>query len=292
MDDKLGPLADRLRNHVEMLAGKIGERNVFHPSALRRAELYIRHEWEAQGYPVRSYGYQVHELECSNLQAERAGGARADQIILLGAHYDSVIGSPGANDNASGVAALLELSRMFRTVAPECAIRFVAFVNEEPPFFDSGSQGSRIYARLARDRGDQIRAMLSLETIGYYSESPGSQRYPALLGLFYPDTANFIAFVGNLGSRLLTTRLADAFSRSTDFPMERIATLAVIPGVSWSDHSSFWAQGYQAVMVTDTALYRYPFYHTRHDTPEKIRYGELARVTLALFSALRKLDRQ
>lgn len=279
----------RLRAHVERLAGEIGERNVFRPEALRAAADYIQEEWRRQGYQVIPHWYEVSGTQWANLEVTRSGSAQPHEILLLGAHYDSVRGSPGANDNASGIAALLELSRLFADLTPALTVRFVAFVNEEPPFFFTRRQGSVVYARAARARGDAIRAMVSLEMIGCYRNEPGSQRYPPLFRFFYQSRANFIAFVSNFRSRTLMRRAAHVFRQCSDFPLEHVATLFCIPGVAWSDHWSFWRQGYPAFMVTDTAFYRYPYYHTSQDTPEKLAYPELTRVTAGLvgtFAAL------
>lgn len=168
-------------------------------------------------------------------------------------------------------------------------MRFVAFVNEEPPIFPTDEMGSAHYARAARSRGDDIRAMFSLETIGYYRDEPGSQQYPAFLSWFYPARGNFLAFVANFRSRALMKRSVAAFRAANDFPVEHIATFASIPGVDWSDHRSFWREGYPAVMITDTALYRYPYYHSAFDTPDKLDYPRLARVTEGLLGMLQRL---
>ncbi len=225
-------------------------------------------------------------VACANLEVTCRGRGRPGEIILVGAHYDSVPGSPGADDNASGIGALLEISRAVVGTAPLRTVRCVAFVNEEPPFFFTEDLGSRRYARAARAAGDDIRVMLSLETIGYYSEAAGSQAYPPLLHRFYPDRANFVAFVSNLRSRAALRRVVAAFRAQSDFPVEHAATPGLIPGVSWSDHTSFWQQGYRAVMVTDTALYRYPYYHDAGDTPDKLDFGALARVVDGLSRAV------
>jgi Zn-dependent M28 family amino/carboxypeptidase len=267
-----------LRACVLTLAGDIGERNVFRPHALGRAASFIVEEWRAQGYEVASQVYAVRGLPCANLEVARRGSAQPERIVLVGAHYDSVLGSPGADDNASGVAALLALSRHFTAAAPASTVRFVAFVNEEPPFFLTEAMGSAVYAARARARGDDIRVMLSLETIGYHTEAPRTQRYPPLVGLRRPDRCNFIAFVSDLGSRRLLRRAVESFSAHSDFPVERLAAPALIPGISWSDHRSFWRQGYRALMITDTAFYRYPHYHTPGDTPDRLDYKALARI--------------
>ena len=217
------------------------------------------------------------------------GAARKDQILLIGAHYDTVRGSPGANDNGSGVAALIELSRLFADLEPAMTVRFVAFVNEESPFFATDLQGSMVYADMARRRGDDIRLMVCLETMGCYSDKPGSQGYPPLFKFFYPDQANFIGIVSNFRSWRAMRRLAAAFRRGSHFPLETTAMFPFVPGVSWSDHRSFWVQGFRAVMITDTAFYRYPHYHAVTDTPERLDYPSLAHVTLGLHSALAEL---
>ncbi len=274
--------ASRLRAHVERLAGEIGERNVFRPEALRAAADYIQEEWRGQGYQVIPHWYTVSGGQWANLEINRLGSTRPNEILLVGAHYDSVRGSPGANDNGSGVAAMLELSRLFAELTPAVTVRFVAFVNEEPPFFFRRKHGSEAYAKMARARGDAIRAMVSLETIGYYRDEPGSQHYPPLFQLFYPRQGNFITFVSDFRSRALMRRAVQAFRLHSDFPLEHIATTRFVPGVAWSDHWSFWRQGYRAIMVTDTAFYRYPYYHTRKDTPEKLMYPAFTRVTAGL----------
>jgi Zn-dependent M28 family amino/carboxypeptidase len=284
-------LTHRLRIHVERLAGEIGERNVFHPTTLQAGASYITHEWEQQGYAVEQLPYEVSGVRCLNLEATRRGDTREREILLIGAHYDTVRGSPGANDNGSGVSAILELSRLFAAIQPALSVRFVAFVNEEPPFFITGQQGSMVYAAAARRRRDDIRLMTSIETIGWYSNESGSQNYPPLFNLFYPNRADFIGFVSNFRSRAAMRRLAAAFRASSDFPLETAATFSFVPGVSWSDHRSFWRQGYRAVMITDTAFYRYPHYHAPSDTPDKLAYPELARVTSGLFAAFSELAR-
>jgi len=286
---ELVALTGQLRNHVEMLAGKIGQRNVFRPQALHAAADYIRAQWVSQGYQVVSQSYEAYGVSSENLEITLPGVNRPNEIILVGAHYDSVQGSPGANDNASGVAALLELSRALSSAKPACTIRFVAFVNEEPPFFFWGAMGSQVYAKAARSRNDDIRLMISLEMLGYYNDAPGSQSYPPLLGFFFPDRANFIGLVSNLGSRRQLRELAKAFRAHSDFPVESLATFSFVPGVAWSDQLSFWRVNYRAVMVTDTAFFRYAHYHSELDTPEKLNYAEMARVVQGLQAALTDL---
>jgi Zn-dependent M28 family amino/carboxypeptidase len=272
-----------------MLAGTIGERNVFRPRALQAAAEYLEHTLRNQGYEVVPVSYPVDGVPCANLEITRPGTARPRDILLIGAHYDSVSGSPGANDNASGVAALLEISAHCARIAPASTLRFVAFVNEEPPFFLRKEMGSLVYARAARKRGDNIRLMMSLEMLGCYRDEPGSQRYPPLFRHFFPSRGNFLAFVSNLRSRAALRRTVRAFRGQSDFPVEHLSTFALVPGVALSDHLSFWRQGYRALMVTDTAFYRYAYYHSREDTPDKLDYASFARVTAGLQRAITHL---
>ena len=195
------------------------------------------------------------------------GRSTPSEIVIVGGHYDSVAGCPGANDNASGTAAVLALARLFATSAPARTLRFAAFTNEEPPHFQTDAMGSRVCALNCRARSENVVAMLSLETIGFYSDAEGSQSYPPPFSLFYPSKGNFIAFVGNVGSRGLVRRAIRTFRERTPFPSEGAALPGFVPGVGWSDHWSFWREGYQAIMVTDTAPFRYPHYHTARPTP-------------------------
>jgi hypothetical protein len=286
-----GASEEALRTYIRTLADEIGERHVLRPHALLAAADYIRAVWEEQGYRVARREYDLDGRTWANLEVVRPGTMHPREVVLVGAHYDTVPGSPGANDNGSGVAALLELTRHFARRETARTLRFVAFVNEEPPFFLTGNMGSEHYARAARERGDDIRAMLCLETIGYYRDEPGSQHYPPFFSFFYPDRGDFLAFVANFSSRALMQEMVAAFRAASDFPVEHIATFGWVPGVDWSDHRSFWRAGYPAVMVTDTAPYRYPYYHGAQDTPDKVSYPELARVVAGLAAVIERLAR-
>ena len=269
---------DELRRHVETLAGTIGERNVWTYAALNRAAEYIEQQFAGSGYRTSRQTYDVSRLPVSNIEASLIGTRVPDEIVVLGAHYDTVGGCPGANDNGTGIAALLELARRFASRPRARTIRFVAFVNEEPPFFQTPQMGSHVYAAAAQARADRITAMLSLETMGYYSTERGSQQYPEPLRAKYPDVGDFIVLVGNMESEALLLESRVAFEAVTTFPVQALAGPAELPGVGWSDHWSFWQAGYPALMVTDTAPFRYPWYHTAHDTPDKIDYKRFAAV--------------
>jgi hypothetical protein len=276
-----------LRRHVEALAS--GPRNLANFPALERAAEYIAHQLESAGYTATRRPYRLGDRTVSNIEAERRGRRNPDRIIVIGAHYDSAGTSPGANDNASGVAALIEVARLATTEAPAHTVRFVAFVNEEPPYFMTAAMGSLVYASEAAARKDQIDAMLSLETIGFYSDEPGSQHYPAPFHLLFPRRGNFLAMTSNLASSALLRRVAAAFRRASSLPVVAAPAPERIPGIGWSDHWSFWQHGFPAVMLTDTAPYRYPHYHTTNDTPDKLDYERLARVVSGCVGVLRML---
>ena len=282
-------LGSRLKDHVTALAGTIGERNLFISDNLYKAAQYIHTFWQHLGYEVKKQTFLVESLSCENLSVEIPGTEKSGEIILLGAHYDSVVGSPGANDNGSAVASLLEISRLFSHKPQNKTVRLVAFTNEEPPFFRGKWMGSQVYAQRCRTQKEKILAMVSLETIGYYSDVPKSQRYPPPLNFFYPDKGNFLGVVGNIQSRKLVKTFTQYFMEGINFPVESVAAFGFIPGIEWSDHSSFWRYNYPAIMVTDTAPYRYPYYHTAEDTPDKIDYPSLARVTYGIFYATQRL---
>ena len=297
---KAGPLSpdevvlrEELRANVQKLAGEIGERNMWHYAQLNAAADFIEDSFSQAGLRTRRDSYETGGQPCHNIEAEISGSEQGSPppIIVIGAHYDSVVGSPGANDNGSGVAAMLALARRFASAKPKQTLRFVAFVNEEPPYFLSGEMGSQVYARRCKERGDKISAMISLETIGYFSDAPNSQTYPSPgLGLFYPNVGNFIGFVSNVHSRVLLRRVIALFRKHAKIPSEGAALPAFIPGVSWSDQWSFWQHGYPAIMVTDTAPFRYPHYHSSNDTPDKLDYDRFTLVVSGMEKVIEELS--
>jgi Zn-dependent M28 family amino/carboxypeptidase len=293
---------------VQKLAGEIGERNMWHYAALNAAADFIEDSFSRAGLRTRRDSYETGGQPCHNIEAEipgsQQGAASAEAtapkaavsspppIIVIGAHYDSVFGSPGANDNGSGVAAMLALARRFAGAKPNQTLRFVAFVNEEPPYFLSGEMGSQVYARRCKERGGKISAMISLETIGYFSDAPHSQTYPSPgLGMFYPNVGNFIGFVSNVKSRALLRRVVTSFRKHAKIPSEGASLPAFIPGVSWSDQWAFWQHGYPAIMVTDTAPFRYPYYHSSNDTPDKLDYDRFTLVVSGMEKVIEDLDK-
>jgi hypothetical protein len=292
-------LREELRANVQKLAGEIGERNMWHYAQLNAAADFIEDSFSRTGLRTRRESYQMRGQSCHNIETEIPGNR--PEIIVIGAHYDSVFGSPGANDNGSGAAAVLALAQRFAARetgqssprrTPNKTLRFVAFVNEEPPYFLSGEMGSLVYARRCKERGDKISAMISLETIGYFSDAPHSQTYPSPgLGVFYPSVGNFIGFVSNVKSRALLRRVITLFRKHAKIPSEGASLPAFIPGVSWSDQWSFWQHGYPAIMVTDTAPFRYPYYHSSNDTPDKLDYDRFTLVVSGMEKVIQELDK-
>ena len=285
----LNVMAD-LKTHVGAVASE--EHNVQHPLALERAARYIETTLAGFGYAVARQEFEAGGVKVRNLEVVRPGsGAGQARLVVIGAHYDSAPGAVGANDNGSGVAALLELARALR-VAPageRLEVRLVFYVNEELPWSRTDKMGSYVHAAgLAKDRRE-VTAMLSLETIGWFSSAAGSQRYPFPFSLFYPATGDFIGFVSNLDSRTLLRRVIGSFRRHSTFPSEGVAGPASMRALGRSDHWSYWKFGWPAIMVTDTAPYRYPHYHTLRDTPDKLDYDRLTRVVRGLEGVVRDL---
>src|SRR5438046_3531433 len=283
-------LRDELIADVRILGGEIGERNMARYPQLNAAADFIENSFSRAWLHPRRDTYELHGRACHNIEAE-IRGARPE-ILLIGAHYDSVFGSPGANDNGSGVAAMLALAQHFAGGKPNHTLRFVAFVNEEPPYFLSDEMGSFIYAGRCKARGDKISGMISLETIGYFYDAPHSQTYPSPgLGIFYPNVGNFIGFVSNVQSRALLRRVVALFREHAKIPSEGAALPAFVPGVRWSDQWSFWRNGYPGIMVTDTAPFRYPYYHSANDTPDKLDYDRFALVVSGMEKVIEGLDK-
>ncbi|MDH4229168.1 MAG: M28 family peptidase [Nitrospirota bacterium] len=287
-------LESRLRGHVQRLAGEIGPRGLFRPEALTAAENYIRDTWEQMGHAVTREPVAAANGLSHNLIVERPGSVNGN-LWLVGAHYDTVATTPGADDNASAVACLLEIARFF-SPAPRSSppsrgrpcdtLRLVAFTNEEMPHFSGRSHGAMVHAAGCRQRRERIRMMLSLEMLGYYTDDPNSQRYPAGLGALYPQQGNFIAMVGTLRGLFTLRRLVAGFRDTVDFPCQYLASPVWLPAISRSDHFAFWLHRYPAMMITDTADFRNPHYHTPADTPDTLNYTALAQVTQGLCGTL------
>jgi len=268
--------------------------NIAHYSALERSAAYIEAQLKALGYEPQVQAYDVGGTSVRNIAVELTppDAGPHTPTIVVGAHYDSYGNAPGANDNGSGSAAVLELARLLKD-APlkDKRLRLVLFVNEEPPYDRTPDMGSYRFAKSLRAQGETVLGMISLETIGCFSDKPGSQRYPFPFSYFFSDVANFIAFVALPGGRAFLHEVVGAFRSHTQFPTIGGTAPDSIPGIGWSDHWSFWMLGYPAIMVTDTALFRYRDYHKPTDTPDKVDYEKLARITLGLEQTVRDLLR-
>jgi hypothetical protein len=285
-------LAAVLERHIGTIAAR--EHNVAHYDELEKVARYIEATLASAGYAVGRQEFVADGEAVRNIDATiEPAGASDPEVIVVGAHYDSVRGSPGANDNGSGTAAVLELARLLRDLGDTShrRIRFVLFVNEEPPYFRTEAMGSLNYARALAQRRERVVAMYSLETIGFYSSEPGSQAYPAPFGLIFPDRGDFVAFVGLLGSRPLLQETIRSFRSHTSFPSIGGVAPGFVPGIAWSDHWAFAEQGFQALMITDTAPFRYPHYHRASDTRDKVDTESLARLVKGIERVIRDLAR-
>jgi Zn-dependent M28 family amino/carboxypeptidase len=281
-------VCESLKRHVEVLAGEIGERNLRHYNALCRAASYVEKHFAEAGLDVTSHDYDERGVPVRNVVAEIRGTTRPNEILLIGAHYDTVRDSPGADDNASGVAALIEIARAMQASGPAArTIRFVGFVNEESPFFWTGRMGSRMYAKRCRARNEDVVGMISLEMLGYYRTATGTQSYPPPFNFYYPAEGNFVTLLSNYYSRGLMDAAGSAFRRNTPVASEGLSSAEFVVG--HSDQWSFWMSGYKALMFTDTAMFRNPNYHKSADTPDTLDYDSLARVTGGLVEVVREL---
>jgi hypothetical protein len=280
-----------LQGVVDKLAGEIGERNAGNYSGLLAAEQFIAERFRRRGYKVRTESFEFQGVEMCNVEAEQRGTDRSDEIVVIGGHYDTVYGSPGADDNATGVAVMIEIMDKLAGLAHGRTIRFVAFANEENQGGGSWElMGSYAYARGCKQRGEKIVAMLSLEMLGFYRDQPGSQKYPFPFNLLYPNVGNFIAFVGKVGSARFIRNCIRIFRAANVLPSEGVAAPSLFRDINRSDHWSFWQFGYEnAFMVTDTSNFRNFLYHTGKDTPEIIDFHRLTLATIGLTAVVKKL---
>lgn len=283
-------IAERLKAHVYKLSHEIGERGLFKYDNLNKAAEYITGEFRSFGYEVDFQKYNIRNRIFKNIIVTKIGNRKPGEVIILGAHYDSMR-NPGADDNASAVAGLLETAKIFSGKPTGRTIKFIAFTNEEPPLFKKKSMGSKVYAKAARENEDDIKGALILEMIGYFSNKPRSQRHPFGLNLFYPKIGNFIGIIGNAKSKRLIRYMVSSFRRATDLPVERVVAPDIVIGIGMSDDWSFWKEGYPAVMITDTAYFRNPHYHKKSDTYDTLDYKSMAEVTKGVAASLKALTK-
>lgn len=276
-----------LKKTVYYLAGEIGSRGYLQHDALKKTADYIKSEFAEYGYSIAVQPYDYKGRTYENISVEKKGTLLPEKIIVIGAHYDTVTGTPGADDNASGIAGLLELARLLADIRLDKTLQFVAFALEEPPLFRSRFMGSYVYAAGLKHQDKDIEGMICLEMIGYFADKPGSQVFPLpFFRWIYPDQGNFITLVSNIGSKGFLNRIESGFKKGTGLPVETLSTISIVPGVDFSDHRSFWKFGYDAVMVTDTSFYRNPQYHGPGDVPQILDYERMTEVVLGLKSAI------
>jgi Zn-dependent M28 family amino/carboxypeptidase len=275
----------RLEAHVRMFSTQLHPRDESHPENLDRAAAYISAEFQRAKGVVSEQPYVVNRKTYRNVIAWF--GPETTQRIIVGAHYDTAGPFPGADDNASGVAGLIEIARLLSRQQLPMRVELVAFTLEEPPYFRTAHMGSAIHAASLLQQEVDVRAMFSLEMIGFFSDEPGSQKFPApFLGAFYPSRGNFIAVVGSMGEGLLVRQVKAAMRRGSPLPVYSINSPRLVPGVDFSDQLNYWNAGYDAVMITDTAFFRNPHYHTVNDTPESLDYKRMAMVVEGVHAAV------
>lgn len=281
-----------LYGHVHALSVVIGSRSIQEYGKIREAERYIRTFLEGQGVPFLLQGYDHEGKRYHNIVVTLAGRSHRDESVLIGAHYDTIYGTPGADDNASAVAVLLELCRDLKDYRPQRTLKMIFFVLEEPPSFMTPAMGSYVYAQQALDRGERIHGMISLEMVGYFNEAKGSQAFPVPgMHWLFPDQGNFIGVVGNVHSRELTLAVAEALKTGSALPVQHLVSLPFIPGIGLSDHGPFWKMGFRAVMVTDTAFYRNPNYHSGNDTIGTLRFDKMSELVRGMVYVAEYLTR-
>lgn len=279
----------RLEAHVRMLAETLSPRDYEHTDNLDRVAEYISREFKAAGAEVSEQSYEAFGRTYRNVLG--FFGPKSEERIVIGAHYDTAGPLPGADDNASGVAGLLELAHLLAKAPLPLRVELVAYTLEEPPFFRTDLMGSAVHARSLKEAGVKVRAMLSLEMIGYFSDEPRTQRFPtALMRPFYPSKGNFITVVGLLSQGKLVRKVKRAMRSVAALPVEAFRGPRFVEGVDFSDHLNYWNEGYPAVMITDTAFFRNERYHTREDTPDTLDYHRMAGVVLGVYQAVLSLS--
>jgi Zn-dependent M28 family amino/carboxypeptidase len=272
-----------LHQHVHHLSEVIGSRSAFEYEKLDAAKDYIETVLKDLGLEYTLQNYQYREKTFSNIIVTLEGKKEPGKIFIIGAHYDTVFATPGADDNASAVAVLLELCRLLKDYQPSQTLKLIFFVLEEPPTFNTKYMGSYVYAKTAKENKEKIYGMISLEMLGYYNDKKGGQLYPLpLMSLFYPKVPDFIAVVGDLRSRKLVKKIANSIKKGCAIPVETLSTVKFVPGVDFSDHGSFWKMGYPAVMITDTAFYRNSNYHSMSDTIDTLDFDKMGELLTGL----------
>jgi len=290
----LDAIKKELQSDVAYLQ-ELGPRNSENQMAydqLRKCETWIIQKWQSQGYPVRRYDASFGGKQYYNIEIEIPGTTAPSEIIIISGQYDTLPDSPGANNNGSGMAVLFQLSKLLQNYHPQRTLRLIAFVNEEDPFFGTEIMGSYIYAKGCFERKEDIKVMLSMDAMGIYKDSPGTQNLPFPFSMFYPDSGNFLAFIGNLPSRIYVKEVTAGFKKGSSFPIEAGVAPEWVKGVTWSDHGSFWKFGYPGMQITDTGAYRSASHTNKEDTMEKINFDALSRIVVGMYCSTIDLIRQ
>ncbi len=287
----LGNIRKELESDIYYMSVRLGPRNTFSYEQLQKCAEWIKKRWESQGYAVKSHKFSIQGKDYENLEIEIKGQKSPTEIVIVSAQYDTLPDSPGANNNASGVAVLLQLSNLLKNSSPDRTIRLINFVNEEDPFFGTKWMGSLRYAEDSYRKHENIKIMISLDSIGIYKDEPGSQKLPFPFSEFYPDRGNFLAFIGNIPSRNYLKKVTTGFKKGSSLLIGAGVAPEWVKGVTWSDHSSFWKFDYPGVQITDTGAYRSASHTTKEDTMEKINFDALSRVVAGMYCATIELAR-
>ena len=286
MKTELTEIKKNMESDIEYLQN-LGPRNSGNDISyrqLRHCEEWIKQKWESQGYVVKKHTFSIKGKEYSNLEIEIKGRTLPSEIIIISAQYDTLPNSPGANNNGSGMAILFQLSQLLRKYTPDRTLRLLNFVNEEDPFFGTEMMGSYQYAKRCRQRGEEIRVMLSLDALGVYKDEPGSQRLPFPFSMFYPSRGNFLAFIGDFSSRKYMVETTRGFKKGSSFPIEAGVVPKWVEGAAWSDHLSFWRFGYPGIMITDTGGFRSASHTTKEDTIDKLNFEAMSRIVVGMYT--------
>jgi len=282
-------LAEQLHDDVTALSVRFGERTMQRVDALNASADWIAEELEAAGLSVRRQQLDVSGKAVENVSATLTGTEWPDELVVVGAHYDTAAGTPGANANGSGVAATLALAKALSTADHARSVAFVFFACSADPFMQTETMGSLIWARAAEAAGQEVVAMLSLDSLGYYTDEPTTQHFPREIASFYPKVGNFVSVVGNFPSAGLANRVVGLFRDVATVPSEMGVGMPSWDGVGWSDHWSFWQCGWPAVIVSDTGPYRDPAYQRWNDKADRLDYETMARIVVALESVVTHL---
>lgn len=283
-------MSKRLKQTVETIVKEYSPRDYLHSDNLRKLAIYIEKQFSAAGGRASLQSFKVNNVEYFNVIGEF--GPKSKERIVLGAHYDTAGPFQGADDNASGVAGIIEVAQKLKNLKLNKQIDLVAYSLEEPPFFASEKMGSSFHAKSLKEEKIIVRAMISLEMIGYFSKKPNSQEFPTEeLKKAFSSVGDFIAIVGKSGQEHLINCVASAMRKSRELPVIQYAGDPDITGVQFSDHLSYWREGFSGLMITDTAFFRNKNYHQSSDTPDTLNYGEMEKVVQAVVNAIRVLNK-